>query len=92
MTAARIPLYQGRTGMIDYITLIDGGRILHKKSEDAPCRGDKGPIHSAEPLVPYSNSFEVEIPIVKLEIYKPPDSDRISADSSRRSNIMLRKS
>jgi hypothetical protein len=25
-------------------TLVSGGRLLHPQPEDAPCRGDKGPI------------------------------------------------
>jgi hypothetical protein len=37
-------------------------------------------IHTAEPLVPDPTSFEVEIAIAKLKMYKSPSSDQILAE------------
>jgi len=37
-------------------------------------------IHTAEPLVPESSSFEVEIAIEKLKSYKSPGIDEILAE------------
>jgi hypothetical protein len=37
-------------------------------------------IHTVEPLIPDSSSFEVEIVIAKLERYKSPGSDKILAE------------
>jgi hypothetical protein len=37
-------------------------------------------IHTAEPLVPDPNPFEVEIPTAKLKGYKSPGSDQILAE------------
>jgi hypothetical protein len=37
-------------------------------------------IHSAEPLVPGPNHFEVDIAIAKLKKYKSPGSDQILAE------------
>jgi hypothetical protein len=37
-------------------------------------------VHTAEPLLPGSSRLEVEIALAKLEKYKSPGSDQISAD------------
>jgi hypothetical protein len=37
-------------------------------------------IHTAEPLVPDTSPFEVEIAITKLKRYKSPGSDKILAE------------
>jgi hypothetical protein len=37
-------------------------------------------MHTAEPLVPEPNPFEIEIAIEKLERYKPPGIDQIPAE------------
>jgi hypothetical protein len=37
-------------------------------------------IHTAEPLTPERSPFEVEIDIAKLEEYKSPGTDQISAE------------
>jgi hypothetical protein len=37
-------------------------------------------IHTAEPLVPGTNPFEVEIAIANLKSYKLPDTDHIPAE------------
>jgi hypothetical protein len=37
-------------------------------------------IRTAEPLIPDSSTFEVEIAIAKLERYRSPDSDQIPAE------------
>jgi hypothetical protein len=37
-------------------------------------------VHAAEPLVPGTSCFEVEIAIAKLEKYKSPGSDEILAE------------
>jgi hypothetical protein len=49
--------------------------IIHRVSDI--CQRE---IHTAEPILPDSCSFEVEIDIAKLKKYKSPGSDQILAE------------
>jgi hypothetical protein len=45
-------------------------------------------MHTAKPLVPEPNPFEVEIAVEKLKRYKSPDIDQSPAELQARGNIL----